>query len=224
MPLLQVRTPEPYRPHLPNWRQPLYLHLRPLWLALERSLGSCKGRVLDIGCGLQPYRPMLDASTTEYVGVDRKHELSNPTVVGSAEALPFEDESFDVVLSTQVLEHLPDPRRALGEAVRVLKKGGRLILTVPGVWPTHEAPYDFWRFTRHGLIRLLDDHGIAFGELQALGGLWATVGQMANLELSRHGLLGELIPLVNIIARGLDRMSPGEDLVMNWFVDGTKIR
>jgi len=224
MPVLLVGSPEPFRPHLPTWRQPLYLHLRPLWLALEAALGTCQGRVIDIGCGLQPYRALLGPGVTEYVGVDREHELTNPTVVGSAEALPFPDESFDVALSTQVLEHVPEPYRALGEAVRVLKKGGRLILTVPGVWPTHEAPHDFWRFTRHGLMRLLDEHGIEYSELKALGLLWATLGQMTNLELQRRGPLRELIPLVNLVCGSLDRSRTGEDLVMNWFVDGVRAR
>lgn len=224
MPVLLVGSPVPFRPHLPTWRQPLYLHLRPLWRALEAALATCRGRVIDIGCGLQPYRPMLGPGVTEYVGVDREHELTKPTVVGSAESLPFPDESFDVALSTQVLEHVPEPERALREAVRVLKKGGRLILTVPGVWPTHEAPHDFWRFTRHGLMRLMDTHGIEYSELKALGSLWATVGQMANLELMYRGPLRELIPFVNLICGSLDRSRSGEDLVMTWFVDGVRVR
>jgi SAM-dependent methyltransferase len=202
----------------------MYLHMRPLWLALEAALASCRGRVLDIGCGLQPYRALLDASGTQYVGVDRAHAHSNPTVIGSLDALPFRAESFDVVLCTQVLEHVPEPERALAEAVRVLRIGGRLILTVPGVWPTHEAPYDFWRFTRHGLMRILAQHGIEFAELKMLGGLWATVGQMVNLELGRHFMLRELVPLVNLASGTLDRLGAREDLVMNWFVDGTRTR
>jgi len=224
MSLLFVPTPSPYCPHLPSWRQPLYLHLRPLWLALEASLSSCRGRVLDIGCGLQPYRRFLDPAQTEYVGIDRVGPLSNPTVVGSAESLPFPDESFDVVLSTQVLEHLPDPELALKEAVRVLRKGGRLILTVPGVWPTHEAPHDFWRFTRYGLSRLLEKHNIAFDELRALGKLWATLGQMTNLEIHRWILVRELVPFVNLLSGVFDSLGAHEDLVMNWFVDGTRSR
>jgi SAM-dependent methyltransferase len=224
MPVLFARTPDPYRPHLPSWRQPLYLHLRPLWLALERALASCRGRVLDIGCGMQPYRALLGPEVSEYVGLDRLHEFSKPTVVGSVEALPFADASFDVVLSTQVLEHVPEPDRALAESVRVLRPGGRIILTVPGVWPTHEAPHDYWRFTRFGLTQLLTQHGIAFDELQKLGGLWATLGQMANLELGRHQLLRELVPLVNLVSATLDRWGAREDLAMSWFVDGTRSR
>jgi SAM-dependent methyltransferase len=180
--------------------------------------------VLDIGCGLQPYRRFLDPAVTEYVGIDREGPLSRPTVVGSAESLPFPDQSFDVVLSTQVLEHLPDPERALREAVRVLKRGGRMILTVPGVWPTHEAPHDFWRFTRHGLMRLLADHEIVYRDLEALGGLWATLGQMTSLEIHRIFGLRELIPMMNVCAELLDKLPSHEDLVMNWFVDGVRAR
>lgn len=222
MALLFRPSPKPYRPHLPSLRQPLYLHLRPLWLALESSLSTCAGRVLDVGCGLQPYRPLLGNGVTEYVGLDREGELTNPTVVGSAESIPFEDESFDVVLSTQVLEHVPEPARAMTEAVRVLKRGGRLVLTVPGVWPTHEAPHDYWRFTRHGLEHLLATHGIDCPEPAALGRLWATLGQMANLELQQNLVFRELVPLVNAASSFLDRLGPRSDLVMNWFVDGTR--
>jgi SAM-dependent methyltransferase len=164
----------------------------------------------------------LNAEQTVYTGIDREGPLSNPTVVGSAESLPFENESFDVVLSTQVFEHLVDPAAAMKEAVRVLKRGGRLILTVPGVWPTHEAPHDYWRFTRHGLHDLLNCNGIS-GELVAQGRLWATVGQMINLELSRHGVLRELVPFVNLIAKFADSRTVREDLVLNWFVDGTRL-
>jgi SAM-dependent methyltransferase len=221
MALLFVPSPTPYRPHLPSFRQPLYLHLAPLWCALRTTLGSCRGRVLDIGCGLQPYRSFLDATLTEYTGLDRPGPLSTPTVEGDAENMPFPDGHFDVVFSNQVFEHLPDPALALREAVRVLRPGGRLILTVPGVWPTHEAPHDYWRFTRYGLMHLLDNVGIDY-QLQALGGIWATIGQMINLTLYRNKLLREFIPLINLFAKGVDSLGSREDLVMNWLVDGTR--
>ena len=156
MPLLAQRLPNPYRPFLPGFRSPLYLHLRPLWLGLEHALATCSGRVLDIGCGVQPYRPMLGAGVTEYVGVDRPGDLSRPTCYAAAEHLPFPDESFDVVLSTQVLEHVVDPRVALQEAMRVLRPGGRAVITIPGTWPTHEAPYDFWRFTHPSRVTMTE--------------------------------------------------------------------
>jgi hypothetical protein len=91
--LLLEHLPSSYRPFLPSWRSPLYLHLRPHWRALERTLSSCEGRVLDVGCGMQPYRHMLGPRVVEYVGVDRVGELTRPTIVGTAEALPVPDAS-----------------------------------------------------------------------------------------------------------------------------------
>ncbi|MCB9653673.1 MAG: class I SAM-dependent methyltransferase [Deltaproteobacteria bacterium] len=211
-------TPDPYRPHRATWRQPLHLHLAPLWDDLADVLARCSGRVLDIGCGLQPYRPMLGPGVSEYVGLDREGALTNPTVVGDAYPLPFEDATFDVVLATQVFEHVPEPEQAVSEAARVLRAGGRLIFTVPGVWPTHEAPHDHWRYTRHGLLALLDRHGLELVEQREQGGLWATVGQMINLELQRHALLRQMVPIVNLVFRALDRLGARHDLVLNWMI------
>lgn len=220
--LLFEPSPKPFRPHCPSWRQPLYLHYAPLWQALTDVLGSLGGRVLDIGCGLQPYRPLLGPRVTEYVGLDRPGPGSIPTVVGSAEALPFDDRSFDAVLCTQVLEHLEHPERALAEAVRVLRPGGTLVITVPGVWPAHEVPYDYWRFTRHGLERLLERVGVDKVEVKALGGLWSVVGQMVNLELQRGWLVRELVPVINLTARWLDRRGSFEELALAWLVRGVR--
>lgn len=216
--MLLEPVPAPYRPFSPGWRSPLYLHLHPLWRSLEKVLSSCEGRVLDVGCGMQPYRPMLGARVVEYVGVDREGELSNPTIVGSAEALPVEDASFDVVLCTMVLEHVVDPRKAMIEARRVLKPNGRLILTVPSVWPAHEAPHDYWRFTRFGLERLLQEFRLE-GSITSLGGLWSVVGQMAVLAISPIRIARELVPFVNLAASTLDRIGSREDLTLAFLVD-----
>lgn len=221
--LLYRPTPVPFTPHDPSWRQPLHLHFRPLYRALSRALGELEGRVLDVGCGMQPYRALLGPRVTEYVGVDREGPLSKPTVVGTADALPFEAATFDGVMSTQVFEHLREPDTALRESARVLKRRGRIVLTVPGVWPTHEAPHDYWRFTRHGLEQSFERAGFEDVRIQVLGGLWATVGQMINLELQRARYARELVPLVNLAAGFLDRRGPRhEDLALAWLVTGTR--
>ncbi len=224
MGLLFQPSPVPFRPHRASWRQPFYLHYEPLLRALEPVLGSLSGRVLDVGCGLQPYRELLGEHVTEYVGLDLPGELSRPTAMGTAESIPFSDGSFEAVLSTQVLEHLSDPRRAIEEARRVLVPGGKLVATVPGVWPTHEAPRDFWRFARYGVQGLLTEGGFAVDSLETLGGLWSTVGQMANLELQRVRGLRQLVPLVNLAAAWLDRRGAHEDLALAWLAVATRVR
>jgi SAM-dependent methyltransferase len=174
--------------------------------------------VLDIGCGMQPYRHMLGGRVIEYVGVDRVGELTRPTIVGTAEALPADDASVDVVLCTMVLEHVVDPRKVLAEARRVVKPGGRLVLTVPSVWPAHEMPHDYWRFTRSGLEQLLGEFEFE-GEIEALGGLWSVVGQMAALALSPIRVARELVPFINVASAALDRIGSREDLALAFMVD-----
>lgn len=83
----------------------------------------------------------------------------NPHVTMMADVyrLPFGDEAFGVVLCAEVLEHLHTPAAALGEMRRVLKPGGKLLLTTPFAYPIHYAPTDYYRFTRFGLLHLLGD-------------------------------------------------------------------
>jgi SAM-dependent methyltransferase len=76
-------------------------------------------------------------------------------VVGDAHELPFEDESFERILCTEVLEHLHTPQKAIDEMYRVLKKGGELILTTRFIAPIHDSPGDYFRFTKYGLSHLL---------------------------------------------------------------------
>ncbi len=196
-----------------------YLHLVYHYLMrdLREQLPTLTGRVVDAGCGLQPYRHLLGPGVTEYVGVDRQGAFTAPDVEGDVLSLPLPDASFDAALSTQVLEHVTDPGRALRELARVLRPGGRLILTCPGIWPHHEAPYDFFRYTRFGLEHLLGEAGFEVTEIREEGGVWATIGQMAALELFHLGSRGQrFVPLVNRLALHLDARGGREELALNW--------
>ena len=105
--------------------------------------------MLDVGCGIKPYRPFFDPFIESYVGVD----IGNPAadLEGSAEALPVEDGSFDIVLCTQVLEHVEDPEQAVRELHRVASPGGRVLASTHGVQVYHPSPTDYWRWTHAGL-------------------------------------------------------------------------
>jgi SAM-dependent methyltransferase len=185
---------------------------------LERNLPTLEGRVIDVGCGVQPYRRFLGPKVTEHVGVDRLGAFAQPDLEGDALNLPVPDASFDAALSTQVLEHVPQPQLALKELARVLRPGGTLILTCPGTWPHHEQPYDFYRYTRFGLEYLLQDAGFQIIELKAQGGTWATIGQMICLEVTRWPLRSIWIPLINSLAAFLDKRPARQELALNWFV------
>src|SRR5213592_4211632 len=106
-------------------------------------------RVLDVGAGDAPYRELFEQ--VEYVTLDWEHSEHEPTpasdIVCSAYDMPVEDESFDALLMTQVLEHVAEPTRVLREGRRALRPGGRLFMTVPLVWELHELPFDFYRYT-----------------------------------------------------------------------------
>ncbi len=200
-----------------------HLHYAPLWRDLVQHLPSLEGRVIDVGCGLQPYRKLLGPKVTEYVGVDRAGALSHPDVEGDALSLPFEDATFDGLMSTQVLEHVVDPRKALISMARVLKPGARLVLTAPGTWPAHEVPYDFTRFTRWGLETMFAEAGFVDVKIGVQGGTWATIGQMLALEVNHHSPFRLLVPLINRLFGYLERNSKArEDLVLNWLVTARK--
>lgn len=100
--------------------------------------------------------------------------------MGSLEAIPVADGSFDAALSTQVLEHVPDPARVLCELYRVLSPGSSLCLTAPLVWQLHEEPYDFYRYTSYGLRALLERAGFQVAAVEARSGYFATLATLAR--------------------------------------------
>ena len=138
---------------MPGWsiRKPLAA-----WLRAEGGAASGK-RVLDVGCGVKPYYPFF-ASASEYVGVDVQ-DNPHADVAGAVEALPVPDGSFDIVLCTQVLEHVDDPAVAVRELHRVTGPGGRVLASTHGVMLYHPNPQDYWRWTHTGLEKLFRDNG-----------------------------------------------------------------
>src|ERR1700722_5974274 len=141
------------RAHL---RHPYAHHIRSLTAAIRRLIGELAipsgGRVLDFGCADMPYRSFLPAGV-EYVGADLAGNEDAAVIINPNGTLPVADQSFDAVLSTQVLEHVQDPRVYLNECLRVLRPGGRLLLSTHGVFPYHPDPVDLWRWTCEGLRR-----------------------------------------------------------------------
>ena len=144
------------------------LFVNPFFIARKGLLGSIKklgkeivGETLDVGCGTKPYEKFFSCS--KYIGLEIEttinRENKNVDVFYDGGKFPFEDKKFDSIVTNQVLEHVFTPNEFLVEINRVLKKDGKLLLTVPFVWDEHEQPFDYARYSSFGLAHLINQHG-----------------------------------------------------------------
>ena len=181
--------------------------LNPYWLdwkQLRRSVEDlrehARGTLLDVGVSEAPYRTYYAPHVERYIGLeyppsilDKQPDLWNildqakqsVDVFGDGNQLPFRDGAFDTVLSTEVLEHLPTPAVCVAEMARVLKPGGKLLLTVPFSQPLHELPNDFWRFTPSALALLAEDAGLEPISIEPRGNFATALGAMSSQWLLR---------------------------------------
>ena len=140
-----------------------------------------KGKLIDIGCGIKPYKEMLSHLVTEHIGVDHEitvHDQSNIDLFGTAYNIPSADNSFDSAICTAVLEHLEEPEQAIRECFRVLKKDGYAVYSVPFIWQLHEQPRDFFRYSKFGLKHLFEKVVFEIIDIQPLSGFAVTFIQM----------------------------------------------
>jgi len=168
-------TVNQFFPSLPGiFVNPFWLSRRALYASLREYAPRLTGTVLDFGCGSTPYRGLLTAAT-RYIGLEydspdnRRHKRADIFYDGLT--IPLEDGSLDNVLSTQTIEHVPNPARIVAEWRRILRPGGKLLMTVPFMWPEHEMPHDFQRYTTNGLRKLLEENGFeVLAQERLLGG------------------------------------------------------
>ena len=187
--------------------------------------------VLDIGCGERWPKALLPASY-RYLGLDYPETAAwyktRPDVFGNAENLPFARRSINTVLMLDVLEHLPNPGRALSEAHRCLAEKGTLILVVPFLYPIHDAPHDYRRWSIYGLKKLAAEQGYAVAKEAYSGNPLETAALLSNIGMTksvfnwisqRHiaSLLVLFLPLHilfnNLWAWFLSRFSPGDGMM-----------
>jgi SAM-dependent methyltransferase len=173
------------------------------WLA--DNADAVSGLLLDLGAGNQPFKVWYSGLAEKCVAVDVA-PAPGLDVLSMAAPLPFGSTTFDTVLCTSVLEHVHDAEDVVREIARVLKPGGRLIITIPFLYPTHEAPYDFWRTTHWGLRSVLTRHGLEVDTVAAQGGPGLLVS---------HYLIAGFAQLVMAFAKRLGRF---ESLVDNRLV------
>lgn len=194
---------------------------------LDAGAGECRNRdciknqtyiALDAACGDQSW---------DYSGLD---------VIANLEKTPFKPDSFDLVICTQVLEHVNEPQIVLNEFFRIANAGGTICITAPQGWGVHQAPFDFFRYTHFGLRHLLEKAGFEIVSITPSCGYY---GYLANrltvlpktlfwqikqswlrlllspIELLSYGVFVFLLP---IILNSIDFMDKNRNYTLNYFV------
>jgi SAM-dependent methyltransferase len=147
---------------------------------------SAGSLVLDAGAGEGQYRQFLQHA--RYVGVDLavgdvQWNYAGLEAVSDLSRLPFEANTFDAVLCTQVLEHVREPKQVLCEISRVLKPEGHLYLSTPQSSHQHQKPYDYYRYTSFGLRYLLEEADLVVDVIKPMGGyFWYLSFQLRNID------------------------------------------
>ena len=160
--LKQIYTKEQFNPKILGlFINPFYFARKGLYQNVSKLITNLNGKLLDVGCGTKPYENICNVD--EYIGLEiddegnRQHNYAD--VFYDGKTIPFEDKSFDSILSNQVFEHVFNPNQFLKEINRVTKMGGRFLITVPFVWDEHEQPYDYARYSSFGLKHILAENG-----------------------------------------------------------------
>ncbi|MBZ5554144.1 MAG: class I SAM-dependent methyltransferase [Acidobacteriia bacterium] len=180
-----------------------------------------RSHVLDAGAGQCRYASAF--LRHRYVALDisvgdSSWDYSQLDILGDLEKLPIANSAFDAAISIVVLEHVREPQEVMRETARVLRPGGRFFIVVPNQWEVHQAPYDYFRFTRYGLEHLLVKSGFRIQRVEAIGGFfWLMSRRSINLLTFFQGglkwviflllapFLGFLIPILFYFADRLDR-------------------
>lgn len=204
---------------------------------IRRRLPELSGHVLDVGCGNKPFESDILQYADTYIGVDWSNTLHAPSadiIVDANHSLPFRTEVFDHVLSFEVLEHLAEPDVMLREAFRVLRREGELTLSMPFQWWLHEAPWDYQRFTCHGLEYHLRKAGFDRIDITPRTGFWSMWILKFNYQTARLArgprlvclaIKAFLVPmwwLNQTLAPWLDRMWPESNETAGYFVTARK--
>ena len=205
----------------PKPGDPLYLPLSDLLLAVRKMATPEPVTVLDYGAGLAPYRSLFPnsqyrtadvASSTTFcdglIGTPERNEYfaaPDYTILPDG-CIQAEANTFDCILSTQVLEHVARPDTHLSECFRLLRPGGKLCLTTHGSYEDHGSPYDYRRWTAEGLKYDLQKTGFEVLSIEKLTTgpraiLWFLQMYLEAMSTSRKSIPGLFHWLCRCIVR-----------------------
>ncbi len=174
----------------PSFTHPLYFIRKGLLRKIGLYAPQLKGRLLDFGCGEKPYQSLFN-NATEYIGLDydgegHDHANEGVDIYYDGLTIPFSDEHFDSVFSSEVFEHLFRLPTLLGEINRVMKVGGQLFITCPFSWEEHEIPVDYARYTRFALTDLLQKNGFEILVIDKNGHFISALHQLFVVYIVDH--------------------------------------
>ena len=177
-------------PSIANSRYYYLIQLRKAIEAACKSFLSKGGKdliLIDYGCGNKPYEPVVKPFVKDYIGVDLPENPNAHIHIDPKGKIDLKESSVDIVLSTQVLEHVEDPYHYLSEARRVLKPGGQLLLSTHGYWIYHPDTTDYLRWTSAGLKKIIAEEGF---EILSFKGI---IGRSAmGIQLFQDGIILKL--------------------------------
>ncbi|MEK7641489.1 MAG: class I SAM-dependent methyltransferase [Patescibacteria group bacterium] len=205
--------------------------------------------ILDVGCGIKPYEQLFKGN--EYTGIEVSESghdrgAMDADLFFDGKNIPFPAEKFDIVIASEVFEHVEYLPELTKDIHRVLKPGGTLFLSMPFVWPEHEKPYDFQRFTSFGHQKLLKECGFEIKKIEHTTGIFGTCAQImsdflidwTNSLLDRGGLSGLRYKLkfigsriiiaivcapIQIIGLVFDRIFSKKGITLDYIVTARKI-
>jgi SAM-dependent methyltransferase len=216
----------------PNITYPQYFVRHNLLAGIKRHTDSMKGIMLDFGCGSKPYKSLF--TVDRYLGLDFEnpgHSHANESIdfFYDGKKIPFEDDYFDSVFSSEVFEHVFNLPQILPEIRRVMKKGALILVTCPFAIPEHEIPIDFARYSSFGLRHLMQENGFEVIEQEKLGNSLEVMTALLQTYLEIHitpqlkkiPLLGSLLEfiyssLLNLLTIIFGKILPkGKELYLN---------
>ncbi len=130
-------------------------------IVLDAGAGECKYRV---------YFPHTSYIALDFLCGDNRWDYRRVDIGGDVINIPLKANTVDMVINTQVLEHVSEPAKTIQEFYRVLKPGGRLFLTTPQGWYEHQIPHDYFRYTSYGLRHLFHKAGFQVDFIKPMGG------------------------------------------------------
>lgn len=177
---------------------PFYIIRKGLFTSISGKADCINGTILDVGCGSKPYE-YLFKNATQYIGMDivssgHNHAYSKIDIFYDGEKIPFPESHFDAVVSFEVFEHIFNIDVVIKEIHRVLRDGGKLLISVPFAWDEHEIPYDYFRYTSFGILKLLKKHGFDILHTEKTTTYFLAVSQMLIAYLSQHVLPRKGLP------------------------------